>query len=1551
MTTPFNMSSLLNLGSNVPRPMPLPNPNPIPVANKYPSTTSSGPLNLDYGDMILNYQKGLGQPGNNGANMARYLLEHANVDWSKIPQLPQQSSGGGFLDNAQSVLGKVIDLMSRPMYAVDEGIRQLEMPGNGESNINQGLDVAHGILSGLAGTKKTSFSDIQNEISYRNAHDPNAFNELKKSRPDMAQNLPARETDPNYWETPQNPNDIKHPAANVDDPSVSRALGGFVGSVVTDPLSYIGLGEARTGLRALGKFAIKQGANDTGIAGTLANLGVKQGAPMPYGTLSVADNPTQVLNAKATLGTTGNVENLFSGSGGLNIARPTANIPTPPPQPLSTLAQQTLPDALKGVPQPTYTTHAPGSIPGVFENTAGTSPGELASRGISAPLPNNPMGVAANVPEDAIGVSLGPPTASKVTITPPPGAAASAISDPGLLQGATKASIPSGVGANPSIAQLPTDITKGLAENATKGMSKADIVSTIQNIQKSLPADQQMNLKGFNVPQLKSILSDVQEMKGPEAMARSAPSPKFAEQIAKEGQPPIGPAAPVAGSTRGIVNGITDLNLNPTAIGAHAAQIAESQAATSAAEGFIRGNLTKDTTFSKASPEVNPAQQANFFQSRLLAGSDAAAPNILTQTKNIQKPHAFQFQKARFASAYRMLKQAEDHFAARGFTPTFWDGSHLKLSDVIDAAGGPSKVTKELYTQLMTAFKTKSGFEKITNPTVINAIEKVRAADALNQAPKVQGALGAINSHAAIADQILSGGHYNQWLKDATENFTKNDTVAKTALTNTQAMMSPAAQKATSEIMKKVIQQSRTLPQQATINHGSAIQRYIVPTITKNSKNIRSTTTAIKWAPIGKAQTNAIAQQIGAASPRTLGGMMGMLNRAQEFFGGHLTTWYGAKDMRPEALNHIASAMNNANARMQLWNEVAKKYPLEQRQVAFKGAQGRPGMTSADPNLIGQFQKSMEDLFKSTGLTDEANKASSVALRAGMTIDDLNKQLKTVNSDLRFTNAADALDKITGDRVDFSKGTDWLNSWMIHDISNGDPLHLMIKVQTAVEQVMHQYAFMDELAARYGATSRSGPFSELMGSVKSAPTAKGPKAEITGIGRLAGVYFPKEIAPQVHKVMETWNQFYDPKSPLVRFLDRVTSAWKSGVTIYTPSHHIRNFTGDNYMSWLAGVNSPHSYNTAARIIWAHKDHYLGALKDINSLVDKQALDRAMTRPGDTVLVTKKGIALTADQVYIAAHRMGLLTQPKVVEDIYGKSIPIKPLGGYGQKVALTASELNEHYTRLAHFADQLKKITPIATNQGGKDYLPRLFSEAAQEVRKWHPDGLDLTNFERKVLRRVLPFYSWTRKAIPLVIEGAVMNPGKITAVNKAVYSIQQAQGIQSPSIADPFPVDQLFPSWIKAMNYGPTMGSAGGYDVVNPHMEPFHDLVAQFGGMGNQPGHPFLQDTLQGIAGMLNPMARVPVEMAGGNQLATGIPISNDPARYLTEQLPIISDASRLGNMGLGGVTNKGQKNGIPNWPGIINYLTGAGYIPTQPYIKTAQFEQKAAAKARANG
>jgi hypothetical protein len=464
---------------------------------------------------------------------------------------------------------------------------------------------------------------------------------------------------------------------------------------------------------------------------------------------------------------------------------------------------------------------------------------------------------------------------------------------------------------------------------------------------------------------------------------------------------------------------------------------------------------------------------------------------------------------------------------------------------------------------------------------------------------------------------------------------------------------------------------------------------------------------------------------------------------------------------------------------MHLWNEV-------------KGA--IPTIQSHAP-AVANLQKLLGNMFGESGLSAHFAGKTSIA-RAGINIDHLNKHLQIVGiKDFKFIR--DVPDPLNPKKSLRLEGQQILDTWKNYVPANSKDLRIFVFNMTqAVENSMVDYSVWANVASLY---ARKKPGAGLVAVAGMHPA-------------IDGLHVPTDIAPQLGRLARGIDEMFEPVSsgsPFWKMYDQGLRTWKTGVTIYSPSHHIRNMVGDMFMSWMDGLNNPLYYGKAATLLKANAHRYSdikvgknplsdilgeGREADIIGKIVGQAKNRV---PKGTRVIAKahvgnKRYPITIDQAYQMAFRQGVLPHSAVIEDLPGAETlaeslaqrfhpgKVGPFAPFKGKVATGVKELSEtreHYVRLAHWL--------YALDNTKANSLEELFQKAGDRVRKYHPDGLDLTMTEKRVFRRVMPFYSWTRKAIPLVMEGLVLHPNKIMAYPKVMSAIQESQGIDS-STSDP---------------------------------------------------------------------------------------------------------------------------------------------------------------------
>lgn len=245
---------------------------------------------------------------------------------------------------------------------------------------------------------------------------------------------------------------------------------------------------------------------------------------------------------------------------------------------------------------------------------------------------------------------------------------------------------------------------------------------------------------------------------------------------------------------------------------------------------------------------------------------------------------------------------------------------------------------------------------------------------------------------------------------------------------------------------------------------------------------------------------------------------------------------------------------------------------------------------------------------------------------------------------------------------------------------------------------------------------------------------KNPKAAAL----LKGHAFPDEITQRLDAHYEN---LLDPEATgaFLDLYDEVQNWWKAWTLSTFPSYHARNAVGNVWNNFVTGTNDPAVYKVAFEIqrgkqgILKTKD---GRRIDFDEIRDHM----------DELGVRNRGFIGTDIETSIQSQmgKAKWLTLSRDSKAIY-----------YGRQLGMAV----ENNARIAKFIDELRK------GRGVKD--------AAQATKHALFDYTDLTHFEKKVAKRLVPFYTWSRKNLPLQVEHMVKSPGKYKAIDTIRQEIE----------------------------------------------------------------------------------------------------------------------------------------------------------------------------------
>lgn len=217
-----------------------------------------------------------------------------------------------------------------------------------------------------------------------------------------------------------------------------------------------------------------------------------------------------------------------------------------------------------------------------------------------------------------------------------------------------------------------------------------------------------------------------------------------------------------------------------------------------------------------------------------------------------------------------------------------------------------------------------------------------------------------------------------------------------------------------------------------------------------------------------------------------------------------------------------------------------------------------------------------------------------------------------------------------------------------------------------------------------------------------------------------------------------------------------------------------------------------------------------------------------------------GLAPKVRAEYEEAWRIASATGAgQTVDDMIAPAI----FGGKGSRIlnnkALRAgakgNEAAELSARFAMALDGVRKGLPFDSN--------------IQRINRFHFDYTDLSKVD-EVMRQIVPFWIWTSRNIPLQIANMWTRP--------SVYSTYE-------QIKKNAPVDSdiILPKWLK--NAGP-IGLTGGTVLIPDFPQTrLEDNIRQI----IEPRR---------LAGQLNPLLKLPLELTGNVQYSTNIPFSEEP-------------------------------------------------------------------------
>ena len=403
--------------------------------------------------------------------------------------------------------------------------------------------------------------------------------------------------------------------------------------------------------------------------------------------------------------------------------------------------------------------------------------------------------------------------------------------------------------------------------------------------------------------------------------------------------------------------------------------------------------------------------------------------------------------------------------------------------------------------------------------------------------------------------------------------------------------------------------------------------------------------------------------------------------------------------------------------------------------------------------------------------------------------------------------------------------------------------------------------------------------------------------KLTQSGGSGGVYYARrELIPHIEALNKPIASTMAMRQ-MLEFTDKATRIIKLLQTTLNPPFALRNIAGEGMMSFGNGTTL-RDLEDAGKMLKA-----MGKTTEMDgkTLYAQEALARLKVMRGTDSTVIN-GTRMTADEAATVLNKEHLVdlgaTGSKSIFDVYGGAVRNGLINtGHNSDVNTTVSRVSQAVSATTwqeRAAKELASGNPVAgvgkayksvmeSVTGNVDSVFRLadhihnmregMTEANSflRVKQFHVDYNDLTQFERGVMRRIAPYYTFMRRNVPIQLRLMVERPAYYGTVGKMLNSSYAALG--DPSTPDYLKKNMAIPIY---------KDEYGNVTYLNWNL-PMADL-SKFRLDPRDTGKELMQN--------LHPFIKAPFDLAAGKNIGFGTPIK--PADYLFNQLGGVSTAGK---------------------------------------------------------
>lgn len=370
-------------------------------------------------------------------------------------------------------------------------------------------------------------------------------------------------------------------------------------------------------------------------------------------------------------------------------------------------------------------------------------------------------------------------------------------------------------------------------------------------------------------------------------------------------------------------------------------------------------------------------------------------------------------------------------------------------------------------------------------------------------------------------------------------------------------------------------------------------------------------------------------------------------------------------------------------------------------------------------------------------------------------------------------------------------------------------------------------------------------------------------------------FVPKEIAADVSRMLKAF-QSPEPVGMFIGALDKFTNAFKVSA-LTRPSRWVRDFYSGQFMNWVTGLFSPRGIKGAHSVVTDGLEAVIPGIENApmfkgRGLTPQQATQEAVSlafahrlgQPfggefadliGPGVSGSKMlgeipgGVPLTLKSTFVDPLTEGSWKDRVNITRLRG-------VGGWGKMANETQFAPVKISENVSHYTDSLNRLAPFFEGlMQGMD--PAV---AAKKVKLAQVDYSALTSTERNAMKRLIPFYSFTRRMVPAVFKELMEKPG-----GRLAQTIRLENESRDDQFIPPYMAPGLAIRLPESMSSGNPDRTRFLTSIDLPHESVFQLFRPSNSVLGT------LEETGMGLASMAHPLLKGPAEVMTGKQFYSG--------------------------------------------------------------------------------